>query len=194
MDKAFESWFTNVIRKWEGGSAERDPKDDPGGFTRHGVTIGYWQQKAASILGKPPTREALNQITWEDAKKIAYQGFWLGRKINTIKNAAFRPVVADTYWLGGGITSLGYPSIAALNIAKFETVKGLYDKRLAHLKKLSNWSANKNGWKNRMDSVLEAGKALGGNKKVILGVGLAATAVALYLGYENREKLKRLMA
>ena len=191
-DKAFISWFTNVIRKWEGGTAERNPKDDPGGLTTHGVTIKYWQDKAHKIIGAPPTREALMKISWDDAKKIAYQDFWLGKKINTIKNAAFRPFVADTYWLGGGINSLGYPTITALNNAKLESVQGLYNKRLAWLKKLSNWEANKNGWTNRMNSVLATAKSLGGNKKVVYIIGGLAVASALggayyYYGYKKNK-------
>lgn len=183
MDKAFEEWFTNVIRKWEGGSAERDPKDDPGGFTRHGVTIGHWISNGAKIIGKPPTKEALNTITWDDAKKIAYVDFWVKKKINTIANSSFRPIVADTYWLGGGISSLGYPSIAALNKNKLETVSGLFNKRMNYLKSLKNWDANKNGWANRMNSVIESAKKFGGNNKIMIAgviIGSAALAYGFY--------------
>lgn len=186
MDEAFKAWFNEVIRKWEGGTAERDIKADSGGLTRHGVTIGYWINKAHKIVGKPPTREGLMSISWNDAEKIAYQDFWLSKKINTIANKSFRPIVADTYWLGGGISSLGYPSIAALNNNKLETARGLYNKRLAHLKNLSNWDYNKNGWTNRMKSVLNAALSMSNNKtKLLLFGGVAITSFALY--YLNRQ-------
>ncbi len=190
MDNAFESWYTNVIRKWEGGAAERDPKDDPGGLTKHGVTIGYWTKTAHKIVNKPATREGLLSINWDDAKKIAYQDFWVKKKINTIENKGFRPFVADAYWLGGGMPSLGYSSITALNKNKFETVTGLYNKRLKYLKSLDNWEPNKNGWIARMGSVMNTAKDFAGkNKAMVIGGVLVGTALLSYGLYElNKEE------
>jgi len=189
MDAVFEKWWTNIIRKWEGGVANRPPEEDPGGYTKHGITIGYWKDKGAKILGRPATLAALSAITWDDAKKIAYQGFWIGDKINTVVNPAFRPFVADAYWLGGRMSSLGYASIAALNRNKLETVQNLYNKRMAYLKKLSNWQYNKGGWTNRANDLLALGKSLSSGKNILwIGLGLGALAAGGIWYYNSNSK------
>ena len=180
--KTFNAWFDQVIKRWEGGAAERPKEEDSGGLTNHGVTIGYWQKEAHKYVNAPPTREALLQITWDDARIIAWKGFWLKHKINQVRNQALQPFVADSYWLGGKLKSLGYPSLQALNRDLTATPGKLYRKRLAWLKTLKNWSFNSAGWTNRMNSVLKLGKKINRKRMLLMGGGVVVLGTGVYFG------------
>lgn len=186
--KASALWFNNVIKKWEGGVGERPKEEDSGGLTNHGVTIGYWTSKAARIVNKPPTRSGLISLTWDEAQKISKVDFWDRLKIDTIRNPALRPFVADAYWLGGGLKSLGYDSIAALNRDFFATPKKLYNARMAHLQKLSNWGANSHGWTNRINDVLRTARIIDRKKWLIVGGSTILIGGTAYFTYRYFKK------
>lgn len=181
--KASQLWFNNVIKKWEGGVGERPKEEDSGGLTNHGITIRYWMDRAARIVGKPPTRAGLISLTWDEAEKISKVDFWDRLKIDTIRNPALRPFVADAYWLGGGLKSLGYSSISALNRDIFATPTKLYERRMAYLRKLSNWYANSKGWTNRINDVLKTAKRINRKKWLLVGGGVVIIGGGAYLTY-----------
>jgi lysozyme family protein len=183
MDAAFNKWFDGVIKKWEGGAALRPKSEDPGGLTNHGVTLKYWQREAHNYVNQPPTAEALLNISWDDARKIAYNGFWLKQKINSVHNSALRPVVADAYWLGGGLKSLGYSSIGALNKDLLAGPSKLYNRRMAYLKSLSNWGPNAKGWTSRVNDVYKISHKLSFKRKMIIGSMVLVGAGLTYGGY-----------
>lgn len=183
--KASDLWYNNVIKRWEGDTGLRPVSEDTGGLTRHGVTIGLWKEKGAKILGKPPTPAALLTLTWPEAQKISKVGFWDKWKINTIRNPALRPHVADAYWLGGGLRSLGYKSISELNRDLFATPGKLYKKRMAYLRSLSNWAPNAKGWLNRNNSVLATARKINRKRILIISGVTIAVAGGGYLAYRH---------
>jgi len=182
---AFDLYFDNVIKKWEGGTGERPANEDTGGLTVHGVTIGYWLNGANKIVNKPATRAGLLSLTWDEAKKISKIDFWDKRKINTILNPALRPFVSDAYWLGGGLASLGFSSISALNRSIFTTPTDLYNARMKYLRSLKNWEYNKNGWTNRINDVLKTAKKINLKTMVIGGGVLTSLIVGTILIKKN---------
>jgi len=187
-DPIFEKWFDGIIKKWEGGIANRPPEEDPGGYTNHGVTIGTWKNGGAKLLARPATVAALSQITWDDAKKIAYHMYWLANKVNQVKNPAFRPIVMDSFWLGGGMKSLGYNSVAGLNAALNETVDKLYKKRLLFLQKLSNWNTNKGGWTSRLNDIKAMGSKIATRRNLLIGGGVMAFVASGIIAYKYFQK------
>jgi len=187
-DSIFENWFDGIIRKWEGGIANRPAAEDPGGYTNHGITISTWQNGGAKLLGKPATVDALSKITWDDAKKIAYQMYWIRNGVNNVKNKAFRPIVMDSFWLGGGMKSLGYNSITALNNAVNETVEKLYQKRLLFLQKLSNWNYNKGGWTSRLNDIKAMGSKIATRRNLAIGAGILALLATGLVTYKYTQK------
>jgi lysozyme family protein len=175
--------FFNLIKKWEGGEATRSYAEDPGGHTKHGVTIGYWNSVAHNIVGKPPGDASLSTITWDDAEKISKVGFWDKYKIDTIRNPALRIMVAEAIWgsgIGGGLKSFGYTSIKDLNRDIFATPLKLYKKRLAWLKTLSNWKYNGKGWTNRLNDDLKAARKIQRTRMALMGAGLLVVGTGGY--------------
>jgi lysozyme family protein len=183
-------WFS-IVKKWEGDVGNRPSKEDSGGLTNHGVTIGTWKLMGAKIVGKPPTVEGLLSLTWDEASKIAQVGFWTKNNINKIRNSALRPIVADAFWMSGyhALPSLGYTSISDLNKDIFATPSKLYKKRLAWLKTLSNWPYNANGWTNRLNDILTVAKKIATRNRLYIagaGVTVAIGTTLLILHYRKK--------
>jgi lysozyme family protein len=179
-------WFTNLIKKWEGGAAERPLNEDSQGLTNHGVTIPYWTSTAYKIVGKPPTREGLLSLTWDEAEKISKVGFWDKYKIDSIRNPALRIPVVEAAWGSGftaGLKSMGYDSIASLNRDVFATPKKLYNKRLAWLQRLKNWTYNKNGWTNRLNDGLKIANKIQRKRLMLIGGATVVLTGFAYGGY-----------
>lgn len=159
MDAVFELWNEYILTPWEGGIANRPLKDDPGGFTNKGVTIGIWREWAPKLFGIEGTETSLRKITVQQAKTIAYHVFWKFYGIDKVNNPALKLLIADSVWGGGGYPSLGYSSgnisqrIAQINTDS-QNDPNLFDtmvqRRLNYLRSLKNYQANKNGWENRI--------------------------------------------
>lgn len=171
---AFENWFKNIVSRWEGNISNRPRNEDPAGFTNHGVTIGTWKAGGAKVLGKEPTLETLKKITFNDAQAIAKSMYWDRYKVDTVKREDLKPVVAESYWMGGGISSLGFKSISALNTAN-PSLQTVLDNRLKYLKKLSNYEANKNGWNNRLKTTFDV------CSKLLSPAGVSSIVILLIL-------------
>jgi lysozyme family protein len=177
-----------VVKKWEGGVGGRPKEEDTGGLTNHGVTIGYWQKRGASIVGKPATREGLLSITWDDAEKIFQKDFWEKNKINSIRNPALRPMVAEAFWgsgPGNALKSFGYSSIQDLNRDFFATPKKLYNARLKWLQSLSNWKYNGKGWTNRLNDDLKLSRSIYYKRLAIITGGVLVVGAGGYLLYNH---------
>lgn len=171
----FNAWYNTIIasKSGEGGISNRSLKDDPGGLTNHGITLKVFQTSGAKLVNLPPTKEGLMQLTAPQAGVIAKNLYWDRYKIDTIVNHKFQPIVADSYFNGGGINSLGFKNISALNGSNV-SVSQLLNNRLAYLKKLSNWDANKNGWTDRLNKLASLADSIGsGNLTVIVLILIA---------------------
>lgn len=145
---AFRVWKDQVAKKWEGELSDRDKKADPGGLTNKGITWVKYLEYAPSVLGTN-SKERFFALSDDDVDKIAYQKYWLTNRIDSIKDDKIKVVAMDSVFNGGGIHSLGYPSIDALNKAN-PTAQQVIANRLAWYKSLKNWPQNKNGWTNRL--------------------------------------------
>ncbi|HYH02972.1 MAG TPA: glycosyl hydrolase 108 family protein [Bacillota bacterium] len=159
MDEYFNLWFGKLLEPWEGGIADRPLKDDPGGLTNRGVTIGIWKQYATKLFGIPGTEATLRQITAEQAKRIAYEIYWKAYSIDTITNPAIKILAAESVWGGGGYPSIGYRSgtftqranqINADNKTNPKLFDLMVQRRLSYLRSLKNYPVNARGWENRV--------------------------------------------
>jgi len=144
----FHKWISDVAMTWEAGLSNRDPKADPGGLTNKGITWATFLRLAPKVLGTVDKKRFYG-LTWDDVAALAYQGYWIPGAIETVKSDPIKVILMDADFNGGGIHSLGYPSIDALNKAnpKPETVIA---NRLNWYKSLKNWPQNQHGWTNRL--------------------------------------------
>ncbi|KAB2915129.1 MAG: hypothetical protein F9K23_11585 [Bacteroidetes bacterium] len=159
MDAVFELWNEYILKEWEGGIADRPLRDDPGGLTNRGVTIAVWREWAPKLFGIPGNETTLRQLTEAQAKRVAYEIYWKFYGIDKVNNPAIKMLLADSVWGGGGYSSLGYKTgtyaqraglINKDNQANPRLFDLLVQRRLAYLRSLSNYQANKNGWENRV--------------------------------------------
>jgi lysozyme family protein len=197
-DQYFALWYSKILAPWEGGIADRPPKADPGGLTNRGVTIAVWREQAPKLFGIPGNENTLRQITKEQAIKIAYEVYWKFYAIDKISNPAIKILVADSVWGGGGYKSVGYPSgtysqraaqinaDAARNSGLFNT---MLNRRVAYLKSLDNYEANKNGWLNRLvygdstrASILQLAKQGLNTTGAKVGLGVAGLVGLFFIG------------
>jgi lysozyme family protein len=158
--REFETWFREVLQVWERGISNRPTSQDPGGYTVNGITWNTWKNQGAKLLGKPATVDALSKITWEDVKKLAYLLYWVPGRVELVKRPDMQIIYADSLWHGGGIKSMGYPNLSALNADKTVSIDTVINRRMAYLKSLKNWEPNKNGWTNRLNSLKNAAFSL----------------------------------
>lgn len=169
--KEFEDWYKKLA-VWEGGLADRPKDDDKGGLTMRGITIATWKRVATPLLGLPPTEGNLRNLTAPQAKFIAFKEYWESRGVNQAL-PEYRTLVADSLFLGGGVPSLGYANISALNKAK-PTISQIATNRLNYLKKIPSWKANGKGWTNRLQDM--AGKAV-----KLSGENLGMSVILLFI-------------
>ena len=88
------------IRKWEGGYA--NDKDDTGGCTMMGVTIGTFRQ----YYGYKKTCDDLKNITDEQWLHIFHKGFYDKIRADEILNDSICRLVLDCCWMSGTKTSI----------------------------------------------------------------------------------------
>ncbi|MGV3597113.1 MAG: glycosyl hydrolase 108 family protein [Bacteroidota bacterium] len=159
MDAVFELWNEYILKEWEGGIADRPLKDDPGGLTNKGVTIAVWREWAPKLFNIVGNEATLRQLTEAQAKRVAYEIYWKFYGIDKVTNPAIKLLLADSVWGGGGYSSLGYKSgsyaqraaqINKDNQTNSNLFSVLVNRRLAYLRSLPNYQANKNGWENRV--------------------------------------------
>ena len=157
-----------IIFKWEGGFA--DFKEDPGGATNRGITIGLFKVWAQS-LGLTPTVEALKSLTEDQAKKIYKSQFWDKMQGDKFESQDLANIVFDGFVNMGSnaikilqdVLSIpedgiiGPQSLKAINEAHPNIIFGLY--KAARIKYYNDLVIRKpemkiflKGWLNRINS------------------------------------------
>jgi lysozyme family protein len=148
----FDTAFDRLLGH-EGGYSNRNPKDDPGGETKWGISKRSYPHLNIAAL------------TREDAKLIYLQDFW--RRINA--DALYPSVAFQTFdfAVNSGIetavrklqTALGVAddghwgpvtAAAAKRVSETDQLLLLNAERLDFMRKLKNWPANAAGWAARI--------------------------------------------
>lgn len=156
----------------EGGVSDRPLKDDPGGLTNKGITQAVYD-RWRSLKGLPP--KSVREITTQEAVAIGKANYWApihGDKLPSgvdfaVFDFAFNSGPAQAVkemqrTLGVADDGVvGLATLEALAVADAESViNGVCDRRLAFMKSLKNWKANKNGWPARVAHVRAQSLAL----------------------------------
>lgn len=161
MDR-FEECLTEVL-KHEGGWS--DHKDDPGGATMKGVTLGTYSE----YLGRKASKQELRAIPWSHIVAIYRKGYWdkvwgdqLPRgvdlcvfdfAVNSGPGRAIKTLQASVGAKADGV--MGPATLAAVR-AKGDPVAIVSDvcqRRMTFLRGLNHWSTFRNGWTARVNSV-----------------------------------------
>lgn len=161
MDR-FEECLTEVL-KHEGGWS--DHKDDPGGATMKGVTLGTY----SSFLGRQASKQELRAIPWSHIVAIYRKGYWnkvwgdqLPRgvdlcvfdfAVNSGPGRALKTLQASVGAKADGI--MGPATLAAVR-AKGDPVAIISDvcqRRMTFLRGLKHWPTFHKGWTSRVNSV-----------------------------------------
>lgn len=154
------------IKKWEGGYA--DDKDDRGGCTMCGVTIGVYQR----YYGADKTCDDLKFITKQEWLNIFKSGYWNPMKADLIENQSIAELCVDMCWgsgtktairkiqaaLGVGVDGVvGNETLAALNAPdKAKTFAILWNMRKGWLEKIALRGNNRKflkGWLRRLSDI-----------------------------------------
>ncbi len=163
MKGTFDLIVADLLRS-EGGFAHRSRKADPGGATMFGITQGTlsaWRGRAVSVeeVKALSQAEAINiyqRQYWE-----AVQGDELPRRLDyalfdfAVNSGPARAVKTLQMILGVGVD--GVPGVQTLTAIRQRSAEELVHEvsvqRLAFMKRLRNWSYNKNGWSRRVREV-----------------------------------------
>ena len=150
----FERCFA-IIHEIEGGYADRDLAEDPGGRTNYGIT-----EKVARAAGY---RGDMKNLPLTMAHEIARKDYW-----DKYQCDQFHPAIAlqvfdaafngghPSLWLQAAVGakidgSLGPKTIAAAKAANVGQVVSYFNgQRLQYLTDLKNWHANSRGWARRI--------------------------------------------
>lgn len=160
----------------EGGVSDRPLKDDPGGLTNKGVTQGVYD-RWRSLKGLPP--KSVVGITKQEVVAIARANYWTPIQGDKLPSGVDFAVFDFAFNSGAaqaakelqrvlGVSAdgvVGLATLEALATAEPVTViNGVCDHRLAFMRKLKNWRANKNGWTSRVAHVRAQSLALAGRE------------------------------
>lgn len=175
----------------EGKFSNRNKHDDPGGATMYGVTavkLGEFRG-----LGRPATVEEVRALTKREAEEVYEHDFWRPVRgddlpegvdlavfdygINSGPGKAVRELQRVLgVSVDGAVGSQTLDALKAADLAK--VINDYQDARLAFMRSLSNWSANKNGWTTRVASIRRAALAMAAGAKPPKPVELPAAATA----------------
>lgn len=93
MDNTFDQAVNQVVSE-EGDVS--DDKNDPGGYTKYGISLKLLQDVGLHILHDDIISiNDVNAISVDDAKKIYYQYFWIHYNIFLIKSPEIEEKVFD---------------------------------------------------------------------------------------------------
>lgn len=164
----------SIVFTHEGGVSDRPLADDPGGLTNMGITIGTyvsWLQADGRYRGMTAARDALkNGLTKAEAMEIYWELYWtkikgddlpVGVDFSVFDAAVNSGPAQAARWLQRtvGVADDGIIGDRTLTAVKrFEgrsIIIGVCERRLAFMRKLSNWESNKNGWTLRVDRIRE---------------------------------------
>ena len=148
----------------EGGFANRPKKEDPGGATKFGITIGT----LAAWRGETVTIDDVRDLTRDEARRIYKQHYWDAMHADRL------PAGLDYAVFDFGVNSgpgravkylqkllgidadgiIGAQTLCALHGADVtDLIERYCAARLAFMKRLKNWRYNKNGWQRRVGEV-----------------------------------------
>lgn len=178
----------------EGGISDRPLKADPGGLTNKGVTQktydGYRRSKALPL-------RSVRAMTVAEMTEVYRVQFWdavQGDKLPSgldwavfdwaVNSGASRAVKELQRVLGVNVDGIvGLATLGAIDKADTAlTINHYCDRRLAFMKGLKNWGANKNGWTRRVAEVRAAALDMADDstpepEKIVL-TSMPATAAA----------------
>lgn len=150
----FQTWY-KIVRKKEGLISDRPLNQDAGGLTNRGITFKtYLSENLYKHIGKSPSEADFRRITDQEAQKIAYHGFWVPYKIDTIQGKFKKVLLMDSIFNGGGLRSLGFKNYRDYNLTNLSP-KDLALRRWDYYKKVPSFKYNKNGWLSRLNLLLE---------------------------------------
>lgn len=162
----------DLIYQSEKGFSNRSPKDDPGGATQDGVTLSTlsaWEKRPVTVeeLRKLPAEKREAIFTAQYADTISFDELPSGLdycvfdcSVNSGPNRAGRILQEAIGMTGhdvdgviGAKTKATLKATTATDISR--AITAYSDDRLAFMKTLRNWGANKNGWQARVHRVEE---------------------------------------
>lgn len=164
--------FVEQLLGLEGGVSDRPLSADPGGLTAKGVTQAVYDQWRG--LRSLPTK-SVREITRQEMVAITKANYWQpiqGDKLPSgvdfaVADYAFNSgcgqAVKDLQRVLGCAADgiVGLATLEALAVADLvQVVNDLCDRRWAFMKRLKNFKANQNGWRNRVAHVREQSLAL----------------------------------
>lgn len=178
----------------EGGVADRPLADDPAGLTNAGVTHATYD---AYRRAKGLPLRSVREITSAEATEIYDLQYWRpirGDELPSgldwavfdmaINSGASRAVKELQRVLGVNVDGIvGLATLGAIDKADTAlTINHYCDRRLAFMKGLKNWGANKNGWTRRVAEVRAAALDMADDstpepEKIVL-TSMPATAAA----------------
>lgn len=163
----FEKSIPHIL-KWEGGYV--DHPADPGGATNRGIIFTIFKQYAG-VLGLPPTKEGLQQLTEGQAKLIYREQFWNRMKGDLINDQQVADIIFDGFVNCGrnGLKiaqreagtdadgEIGNNSLQAINLANPRILfAGIKDARIKYYENLAErkpaMKVFLKGWLNRINS------------------------------------------
>ncbi|SDR19764.1 glycoside hydrolase family 108 protein [Pseudovibrio sp. Tun.PSC04-5.I4] len=163
MKHTFELVLSELL-SIEGGFSNRSRKADPGGPTNYGITQGT----LSAWRGQPVSVQEVKQMNESEAIEIYRAQYWdavKGDKLPlgldyamfdfTVNSGPSRAVKTLQTILGVGVDGvLGFETLAAIHTrSDILLIGALSEERLKFMKKLRNWSYNKNGWSKRVKTV-----------------------------------------
>ena len=146
-------------------------KDDNGGATMVGITIGTYRSYCRYRGQKTPSVQDLKNMPYKVWRDVVYSMYWNKWKADTIQDQSVANMVVDWVWHSGaatikkvqtllGVTAdgiVGPKTVTALNNAKDIKTK-VYNARKAYFEAIikKNPSQKKwfNGWMNRLNSLV----------------------------------------
>lgn len=161
-----EKMITAFFRKWEGGYS--NDKDDSGGCTMMGVTIGTYRK----YYGNNKTCSDLRKITDEEWYSIFKKGYYDKMKADKIENDSIALLCVDMCWGSGPTTAIkkiqgalgctvdgkvGPQTLGALNAqnkaAVFVKLWSMRYNWYIQISKLKNNKKYLRGWLNRLNDI-----------------------------------------
>ncbi len=153
------------LKRWEGGYV--NDKDDKGGCTMAGITIGTYRK----YYGSKKTCNDLKFITQKEWLHIFKKGYWDKMQADKIENQSVAQLCVDMCWGSGPITSIkkiqsalglkadgivGPKTLEALNLDPEKVFKTLWDMRKAWFERIAKNGNNQKflkGWLNRLNDI-----------------------------------------
>lgn len=152
----------------EGGVADRPLKDDPGGLTAFGVT---WKVYDAYRTGQGKPTQSVRKITKAEVAEIYEEQYWKPVRGDDLPGGVDWCVFDCAVNSGPGravkllqeVLGCSTDGVIGLNTLKqlaaadpASVIVHYSEARLAFMRKLKNWGANKNGWARRVAEVRAA--------------------------------------